>query len=240
MYSIKKLKYFKARNPGKNNSGKITVRHKSTGCKKIYREVDFIRKNFDIEGIVKGFFYDPFRNINLALIIYKNGDKKFILKPKNIKVGDKIISYKNSRENILSIGNSIELQFIPLGTEIHNIQSSIKKNFVFVRSAGCFAQIIGKNNKYSFIKMPSKKIKKFKINLRATIGKLSNEKFILKNWKKAGYSRLKGVRPSVRGVAMNSCDHPHGGGEGKTSIGRKFPMTPWGKHALGKKTKLSL
>ncbi len=233
--NIKKLKSFILRKSGHNNRGVITVRHRSIGCKKIYRKIDFIRNNFNIVGITKMFLYDPFRNVYLALIIYKNGVKKFILRPKGLKIGDKIVSYNREEVNI-NIGDSIQLKFLTLGTEIHNIQSNIKNKSVFIRAAGCFGQIIGKHDNYVLIKMPSKKIKKFNSNLRTTIGRLSNEDYFLKSWNKAGTSRLKGIRPTVRGSAMNPCDHPHGGGEGKASIGRKYPVTPWGKHALGKKT----
>jgi large subunit ribosomal protein L2 len=230
----KLIKYIK-RSYGRNNEGKITCRHKQRGHKKLYRIIDFKRNKFDIYGIVKSIEYDPNRNVKIALILYADGEKRYILCPENLQINDKVIS---SQKNIsLNIGNSLKLEYIPIGIFIHNIEINFKKGGQLIRSAGTFAKILGKKNNLIIIKLASKKLRLFKKDFLATIGRLSNSDFCNINIGKAGRNRWLGKRPTVRGSAMNAVDHPHGGGEGKASIGKKNPKTPWGKIALGYKTR---
>lgn len=230
----KNLISYNFRNNGRNFQGKITIRHKGAGHKRKYRIIDFKRNLFDIEGTISAIEYDPNRTCNIALVFYKNGEKKYILQPENLEIGDKIFS--NSTK-LFQEGNTFFLKDIPTGINIHNIELNPNKGGQFVRSAGTFATIIAKNNKFIIIKLPSKEIRLFNPNCKATIGKLSNSNQKNINSGKAGRTRWLGIRPTVRGSAMNPIDHPHGGGEGRCSIGRKKPVTPWNKPALGVKTR---
>ncbi len=223
---------------GRNNEGKITTRHKGSGHKRKYRLIDFKRNKDNIFGTVKTIEYDPNRNAFISLINYIDGEKRYILAPKNLPVGSKIIS---GDETDIKIGNCLKLKNIPDGTIIHNIELYPKNGGKIVRSAGTKAQLISKdeNGKYVVIRMSSGEIRKILSECRATIGEVSNGDHSLVNLGKAGRNRWKGIRPTVRGSAMNPNDHPHGGGEGKSPIGRKTPMTPWGKKAFGIKTRNS-
>mgnify|MGYP006187228285 CR=1 FL=1 len=219
---------------GRNNQGKITTRHKGNGHKKLYRNIDFKRNKFDIQGIVASIEYDPYRNVNIALINYLDGEKRYILHPENLKIGDKIIS---GYINTINIGDALPLYLIPNGKEIHNIELLPGKGGQFIRSAGTYAKILAKDRKFVIVKLPSKEIRFFKKECFATIGKLGNSDIYNISLGKAGRSRWMGIRPSVRGSAMNPIDHPHGGGEGRSPIGKAYPVTPWGKPTLGFKTR---
>lgn len=219
---------------GRSNTGKITVRHRGGGAKQRSRKIEFTKTLKDIYGIVKSFEYDPKRNVKLAVIFYSNGIKRYILKPKELNIGDKIIF-----SDFIKIlpGNSTYIKNIPLGTKIHNLESKPKGGAKYIRSGGCEGIILSQTGKYFIIKLPSNEIKLFHGNCIASIGVLDiTKKSIFTN---AGRNRRLGKRPTVRGSAMNACDHPHGGGEGKAPIGRKSPVTPWGKKTLGKKTVLN-
>lgn len=229
----KKLIIFNNKCYGRNSSGKITSNHKESGHKKLYRKIDFKRNKFNIKGIVNSIQYDPNRNVNIALIYYLDGEKRYILCPENLFLNDIIIS---NYQNDIKIGNSLMLEYIPIGIPIHNIEIFPGKGGQLIRSAGTFAKIISKNNNIVIIKLMSKKLRLFNKHCLATIGKLGNSDYININLGKAGRNRWLGKRPTVRGSAMNAIDHPHGGGEGKTSIGHPRPLTPWGKPTLGKKT----
>jgi len=219
---------------GRNNQGKITVRHHGGGAKRKYRIIDFKRDKFDIEGTVSSIEYDPNRTANIALIIYKDGEKRYIIAPLNLKVGEKIISGTNVD---IKIGNALPLMNIPIGTVIHNIEMKPKKGAQLARSAGASAQILGREDKYVLLRLKSNETRKILGTCMATIGEVGNTDFELVNLGKAGRKRHMGIKPTVRGSVMNPVDHPHGGGEGRTPIGRKQPMTPWGKPALGLKTR---
>jgi large subunit ribosomal protein L2 len=219
---------------GRNNQGKITIRHKGGGHKRRYRLIDFKRNKYNIQGKIIAIEYDPNRNANLALVSYLDGEKKYILHPENLKIGDKIESGKQSS---LTIGNALPLESIPLGTEIHNIEFFPGKGGQLIRSAGTAAKIIAKENDMVIVRLSSKEIRIFKKECFATIGKVSNSDFYNVVLGKAGRSRWLGIRPTVRGSVMNPVDHPHGGGEGRCPIGRARPLTPWGKPALGMKTR---
>ncbi|BBA85094.1 50S ribosomal protein L2 [Candidatus Nardonella dryophthoridicola] len=223
------------RNFGRNNLGKITTRHIEGGHKKKYRIIDFKRNKIDIIGYVKRFEYDPNRSCYIALIFYKDGDKRYIISPKNINLGDKVISINNYNENFLKIGNSLKLVNIPIGYKIHNIEINPGEGGKISRSAGNYSQIVSKDNKYVIIKIKSGEIRKINNQCRATIGEVGNNEHMLKKIGKAGRKRWMGVRPTVRGTAMNPVDHPHGGGEGR-NFGR-HPVTPWGKNCKGMKTR---
>jgi len=218
---------------GRNNTGRITVRHRGGGHKKRYRIIDFKRNKIDVSATVERIEYDPNRSSYIALIKYDDGIQSYILAPKDIKVGDKVIS--GSKKEIRD-GNCMPMSDIPVGIDIHNIELKSGSGAQLARSAGTSTQIVGKSNGYVAIKLPSGEQRKIREECRATIGVLSN--IDKKNQKlgKAGRNRWLGIRPSVRGVAMNPIDHPHGGGEGKTSGGRD-PVTPWGKPTKGKKTR---
>ena len=224
---------------GRNNQGVITTRHQGGGHKKIYRLVDFKRYSKDgIEGTVKSIEYDPYRNCFISFISYKDGTSSFILSPDGLKIGDKVIS--GIDENIsIKVGNNTTLKNIPVGTDIHNIELKPLKGGQIARSAGAYAQIIGKEEagKYVLVRLISKEVRKILACCRATIGRVGNEEHSLIKLGKAGRNRWRGIRPTVRGSAMNPIDHPHGGGEGKSPIGRKSPLSPWGKKTLGKKTR---
>ena len=219
---------------GRNNQGKITVRHQGGGVKRKYRVIDFKRNKFDIEGTVASIEYDPNRNANIALINYIDGEKRYIIAPRNLKVGDKVIS---GEKVDVKVGNAMPLMNIPLGTIIHNIEMKVGKGGQIARSAGQKAQILGREGKYVLVRLSSGETRKILGACMATIGEVGNEDFSLVKLGKAGRSRYLGIRPTVRGSVMNPNDHPHGGGEGRAPIGRKQPMTPWGKPALGYKTR---
>ncbi len=221
---------------GRNNQGVITTRHHGGGHKRKYRLIDFKRNKDNIPGKVATIEYDPNRSANIALINYVDGEKRYILAPKGMKVGDTIVSGENV--DIL-VGNAMPLANIPEGTVIHNIELQPGKGGQIARSAGVSAQILGKEDRYVIVRLASGEVRKILAVCRATIGVVGNEDYSLVNYGKAGRMRWKGIRPTVRGSVMNPNDHPHGGGEGRTSIGRKAPMTPWGKKAMGVKTRNS-
>ncbi|MGL5630295.1 MAG: 50S ribosomal protein L2 [Mycoplasmoidaceae bacterium] len=227
----------KQRKSGRNNEGKITVRHRGGGSKKNYRLIDFKRNKFGKWATVKTIEYDPNRTSFISLLSYEDGEKRYIISPKGIKVGDKVISDTKSVD--IKIGNAMPISEIPEGTLIHNIELIFSRGGQLIRSAGASAQILGKDESGNFtiIKLSSNEVRKIKNNCLATIGIVSNEEHNLVNIGKAGRNRHKGIRPTVRGSAMNPNDHPHGGGEGKTSIGRDAPRTPSGKKHMGVKTR---
>ena len=220
---------------GRNNQGKITVRHQGGGEKRKYRIIDFKRNKFDIEGVVSTIEYDPNRNANICLVNYVDGEKRYIIAPKGITVGTKIVSSKESAD--IKVGNALPLQNIPVGTTVHNIELKPGKGAELARSAGCSAQILGREDNYVMVRLTSGEVRKILGVCLATIGEVGNEDFGLVKLGKAGRTRHKGIRPTVRGSVMNPNDHPHGGGEGKAPVGRSGPMTPWGKPALGYKTR---
>ena len=222
------------RNKGRNNRGIITIRHRGGGHKRRYRLIDFKRNKYGIEGNVAAIEYDPNRNSRIALIHYKDGEKRYILQPKNLKVGDKILSGSGSP---LTIGNTLPLDEIPLGSSIHNIELTPKRGGQIVRAGGTSAKILAKEGEYITLRLPSKEIRLIRKECFATIGEVSNNDVFLVQSGKAGRTRWLGKRPTVRGSVMNPCDHPHGGGEGRAPIGRTRPLTPWGKPALGMKTR---
>ncbi len=218
---------------GRNNTGRITCRHKGGGHKQAYRVIDFKREKFGIPAVVQTIEYDPNRNVRISLVCYADGEKRYILTPQDLKVGDTILS---GPEAEVQTGNAIPLELIPLGTIIHNVELIPGRGAKLVRTAGAGAQLMAKDGNYVTIKMPSSEMRMIRKECLATIGVLGNAEF--KNLKigKAGRTRHLGIRPTVRGVTMNPCDHPHGGGEGKTGPGGN-PKTPWGKPALGHKTR---
>jgi large subunit ribosomal protein L2 len=222
------------RNKGRNNRGVITIRHRGGGHKRLYRIIDFKRQKYGIEGSVAAIEYDPNRNARIALIHYKDGEKRYILQPKNLNVGDTILSGSGSP---LTIGNSLPLEEIPLGTSVHNIELIPNRGGQIVRAAGTSAKILAKEGNYITLRLPSKEIRLVRKECLATIGEVGNNDAFLVQSGKAGRTRWLGRRPVVRGSVMNPCDHPHGGGEGRTPIGRTRPVTPWGKPALGVKTR---
>jgi large subunit ribosomal protein L2 len=219
---------------GRNNQGKITVRHQGGGHKRQYRIIDFKRTKDGIPGRVATIEYDPNRSANIALINYVDGEKRYILAPKNLEVGMEIMS---GVEADIKVGNALPLANIPVGTVIHNIELKPGRGGQLVRSAGTSAQVLGKEDKYVLVRLNSGEVRLVLATCRATIGQVGNEQHELINIGKAGRSRWMGKRPTVRGSVMNPCDHPHGGGEGKAPIGRKSPMSPWGKPTLGAKTR---
>ena len=219
---------------GRNNTGKITVRHQGGGAKRKYRIIDFKRNKKDIVGTVATIEYDPNRSANICLVNYVDGEKRYILAPKGIKVGDKIMSGENAD---IKVGNALPLDKIPVGTFIHNIELYAGHGGQLVRSAGTSAQILGREGKYVIIRFPSNEMRKVLGNCYATIGEVGNADYMNVNIGKAGRKRHMGILPTVRGSVMNPNDHPHGGGEGRTPVGRRAPLTPWGKIALGKKTR---
>ena len=224
----------KKRKAGRNNQGKITVRHHGGGHKKQYRVIDFKRLKDGIPGRVATIEYDPNRSANIALINYADGEKRYILAPKGLEVGQTIVS---GPEADIKVGNALPLANIPMGTTIHNIEMKPGKGGQLVRSAGTSAQVLGREGKYVIVRLQSGEVRLILATCRATIGQVGNEQHELINIGKAGRSRWLGKRPTVRGSVMNPNDHPHGGGEGRSPIGRKSPMTPWGKPALGYKTR---
>ena len=222
------------RSKGRNNRGVITIRHRGGGHKKRYRLIDFKRNKYGIEGIVASIEYDPNRNARIALINYVDGEKRYILHPKNLNVGDTILAGSGSA---LNIGNNLPLEEIPLGTSIHNIELIPNRGGQIVRAAGTSAKILAKEGNFVTLRLPSKEIRLIRKECFATIGEVSNNDAFLVQSGKAGRTRWLGKRPTVRGSVMNPCDHPHGGGEGRAPIGRTRPLTPWGKPALGIKTR---
>lgn len=219
---------------GRNNQGRITCRHKGGGHKKLYRLIDFKRNKYDMKGAVISIEYDPNRNTNIALISYEDGEKRYILQPEKLKIGDLVYSGKSVS---LDIGNALPLDSIPLGTDVHNVELIPGKGGQMIRSAGTSAKILAKENNFVVLRLSSKEIRLFKKECYATIGRLSNSDYYNIVLGKAGRSRWLGVRPTVRGSVMNPVDHPHGGGEGRCPIGKPRPLTPWGKPALGIKTR---
>ncbi|MGN1324503.1 MAG: 50S ribosomal protein L2 [Bacilli bacterium] len=230
----KSLLVTKNKTTGRNNSGKITVRHRGGGVKRKYRLIDFKRIKDGITAKVVGIEYDPNRSANIALITYKDGEKSYILAPKGLNVGDIVESGENAD---IKVGNALPIMNIPVGTVIHNIELRPGKGGQLARSAGNSAQILGREGKYVLIRLASGETRKILGTCRATIGVVGNEDYELVNIGKAGRKRHMGIRPTVRGSVMNPNDHPHGGGEGRAPIGRSGPMTPWGKPALGLKTR---
>ena len=231
--SLKSLTIGKHSTGGRNNLGRITSRHKGAGHKHKYREIDFYRKKDDIKAVIERIEYDPNRSAHVALLKYEDGVYSYILAPNKISVGDEIVSGRNKE---IKVGNCMQLSDIPAGTDIHNIELSPNGGGKLVRSAGSFAQISGTDDNYCIIKLKSGEIRKIINNARATIGTVSNTDHQNIKIGKAGRNRWRGKRPQTRGVAMNPVDHPHGGGEGKTSGGRS-PVSPWGQSAKGLKTR---
>ena len=230
----KSLTVTKKKTNGRNNQGKITVRHRGGGVKRKYRLIDFKRRKDGITAIVTAIEYDPNRSANIALITYKDGEKAYIIAPKGLTVGTVI----ESGENVdIKVGNALPIMNIPVGTVIHNIELKPGKGASLARSAGASAQILGREEKYVLIRLGSGETRRILGTCRATIGVVGNEDYSLVKIGKAGRTRHKGFRPTVRGSVMNPNDHPHGGGEGRAPIGRSGPMTPWGKPALGYKTR---
>ena len=224
----------KSRQAGRNNQGKITVRHRGGGAKKKYRIIDFKRRKDGIPATVIGIEYDPNRTANIALICYADGEKAYILAPAGLTDGMKVM---NGPEAEVRVGNCLPLSEIPVGTQIHNIELYPGKGGQLVRSAGNSAQLMAKEGKYATLRLPSGEMRMVPIVCRATVGIIGNGDHNLINIGKAGRKRHMGIRPTVRGSVMNPNDHPHGGGEGKAGIGRPGPCTPWGKPALGLKTR---
>ena len=230
----KSLLESKNRKAGRNNQGKITVRHRGGGAKKKYRIIDFKRRKDGIPATVIGIEYDPNRTANIALICYADGEKAYILAPEGLKDG---MTVMNGAEAEVRVGNCLPLSEIPVGTQIHNIELYPGKGGQMVRSAGNSAQLMAKEGKYATLRLPSGEMRMVPIICRASIGVVGNGDHSLINVGKAGRKRHMGIRPTVRGSVMNPNDHPHGGGEGKSPIGRPGPVTPWGKPALGYKTR---
>ena len=230
----KSLLKAKSKKSGRNNQGRITVRHQGGGAKQKYRLIDFKRNKHDIEGTVASIEYDPNRSANIALINYVHGEKRYIIAPKGLKVGMKIVSGENVD---IKVGNALPIMNIPVGTVIHNIEMRPGKGAQIARSAGQSAQILGREERYVLVRLSSGETRKILGTCMATIGEVGNEDYSLVRLGKAGRTRHMGIRPTVRGSVMNPNDHPHGGGEGRAPVGRKQPMTPWGKPALGYKTR---
>ena len=222
------------KNSGRNNQGKITVRHQGGDAKRKYRIIDFKRNKLDVPGTVSAIEYDPNRTANIALISYKDGEKRYIIAPNTLKVGDVIVSSENAD---IKVGNTLPIMNIPVGTVIHNIEMRPGKGGQLARSAGSSAQILGREGNYVLIRLTSGETRKILGVCKATVGEVGNLDKELVKLGKAGRKRHMGIRPTVRGSVMNPNDHPHGGGEGRAPVGRKQPMTPWGKPALGLKTR---
>lgn len=221
---------------GRNNYGRITVRHRGGGCKRRYRIIDFKRDKFDVPGRVTAIEYDPNRSARIALLEYKDKEKRYIIWPKDLKVGEEVVSARDYQAEIKA-GNSMKLRYIPLGTLIHNVELIPGEGGRLVRSAGSWAQIMAKEGSYAQLRMPSGEIRLVDLECRATIGQVGNVEHSSLVLGKSGRVRWLGRRPKVRGVAMNPVDHPHGGGEGKAGQGNPHPVTPWGKPTKGGKTR---
>lgn len=221
------------KNAGRNSSGKITTRHHGGGAKQKYRIIDFKRSKLDIPATVKSIEHDPNRTCNIALVIYADGEKTYIIAPVGLKVGDVVISSDTAD---IKAGNSKLLKDIPVGTLVHNVELNPKRGGQMARSAGAYAQLMAKEGVYALLRLPSGELRKVKADCRATIGQVGKIEHELENIGKAGKNRHRGIRPTVRGVVMNPVDHPHGGGEGRTSGGR-HPVSPWGLATRGFKTR---
>ena len=219
---------------GRNNQGKITVRHQGGGARRKYRIIDFKRTKDGIPAVVKAIEYDPNRTCFIALLYYADGEKRYILAPLGLKVGDTVMSGPTAD---IKPGNCLPIANIPLGTLIHNVEIKVGRGGQMVRSAGMSAQLMGKENGFAQVRLPSGEMRKLPLNAKATIGTVGNTDHENVRLGKAGRVRHMGIRPTVRGVVMNPCDHPHGGGEGKSPVGMPAPVTPWGKPALGLKTR---
>jgi large subunit ribosomal protein L2 len=230
----KSLLVTKKKKGGRNNTGRITVRHQGGGVKRKYRIIDFKRNKDGVIGTVASIEYDPNRTSNIALINYADGEKRYIIAPNGLKVGDKIESGEKAD---IKVGNCLPLQNIPEGTVVHSIELQPGKGAQLARSAGASVQILGFEGRYALLRLTSGEVRKVLSTCRAVIGSVGNEDHELINYGKAGRKRHMGIRPTVRGSVMNPNDHPHGGGEGRAPIGRKGPVTPWGKPALGYKTR---
>ncbi len=222
------------RSAGRNSNGRITSRHKEAGAKKLYRIIDFKRNKFNIEGTVATVEYDPYRNCRICLVKYTDGDRRYILQPKGLNVGDKVMSAESGLD--IKTGNAMKLISIPVGTLVHNIELNPGQGGQIARSAGGYAQIMGRDGKYVSLRLPSGEMRYVLGTCLATVGTVGNEEFANIVIGKAGRSRHLGIRPQTRGSAMNPIDHPHGGGEGKTNSGR-HPVSPWGTPAKGYKTR---
>ena len=230
----KSLLEYKKKNAGRNKQGKITVRHQGGGNKVKYRIIDFKRNKLDIPAKVTSIEYDPNRSAFIALLLYADGEKRYILAPQGLKVGDKVVS--GATADIMP-GNALPVENIPVGTLIHNVEIKPGRGGQLARSAGMSAQLMAKENGYGLVRLPSGELRKVALNALATIGVVGNSDHENVRVGKAGRTRHMGIRPTVRGVVMNPCDHPHGGGEGKSPVGMHAPVTPWGKVALGLKTR---
>jgi len=230
----KSLTHRKHSKQGRNNRGVVTSRHRGGGHKRLYRIIDFRRDKRDIPATGAAIEYDPNRNARIALLFYKDGEKRYIIAPAGLGVGDTVIAGENAP---FEVGNALPLSRIPLGTEVHNIELVPGRGGQMVRAAGGFAQVVAKEGDYVTIRLPSKEVRMIRRECYATIGKVGNAEARNISLGKAGRTRHRGQRPHVRGSVMNPVDHPHGGGEGRAPIGRSGPMTPWGKPALGRKTR---
>jgi len=219
---------------GRNARGRLTVRHRGGGHKRLYRVIDFRRIKDNVPAVVAAIEYDPNRSANIALLHYADGAKTYIIAPNNLKVGDKVLSGPSAD---IKTGNSMALKDIPVGSLIHNIELRPGKGGQMVRSAGTVAQLMAKEGAYAHVRLPSGEVRLVHINCRATLGQVGNLDFENQKIGKAGRSRWMGIRPTVRGSVMNPVDHPHGGGEGRAPIGRQYPVSPWGKIAIGGKTR---
>jgi large subunit ribosomal protein L2 len=232
---LKKLTIIRKQKSGRNNQGRITVRHRGGGAKRYIRQVDFKRDKFDIPGKIESIEYDPNRNAHIALVCYKDGERRYILAAEGMKAGETVICSKTKLE-VLN-GNRFPLTLMPSGMSVYNIELKPGQGGKIVRGAGARSVFMGVEDKYAQIKLPSSEIRLVPKDCLATLGQVSNSEFRNIRWGKAGRMRHRGFRPTVRGKAMNPCDHPHGGGEGRQPIGMKHPKTPWGKVALGAKTR---
>ena len=222
------------KNSGRNSYGRITVRHRGGGNRRKYRVIDFKRDKENMNATVMTLEYDPNRSAHIALVQYEDGEKRYIIAPNGLKVGDTV---RSGADADIKAGNALALSDIPVGTFIHNIELYPGKGAQLVRSAGNMAQLMGKEANYALVRLPSGEMRKIAVNCKATIGQVGNIDHENVNYGKAGRTRHMGWRPTVRGSVMNPCDHPHGGGEGKSPVGRPGPVTPWGKPALGYKTR---
>ncbi len=229
-----KLKEILKKSSGRNSQGKVTVRHQGGGMKRFLRKIDFKRDKIDVPGVVESIEYDPNRNANIALICYKDGEKRYILAPIGLEVGNTVIS---SDYAPIEVGNTLPLSKIPVGTQIHNIEIKPGKGGQLVRGAGLSASVFGKEKDFVLVKLPSGEVRRFKGDCKATIGQVGNEGYRNIVWGKAGRIRRLGIRPTVRGTAQHPASHPHGGGEGRSGVGMKHPKTPYGKPAVGKTRK---
>lgn len=231
----KSLVIFRKSNGGRNNQGKITVRHQGGGARRYIRVVDFVADKFDVPATVSAIEYDPNRGARLALLTYKDEEKRYMIAPVGLKVGDVVLSSQSAIE--AKVGSRMPLKFIPVGMTVHNVELKPKQGGKLVRGAGNGAQLMAIEEGRATLRMPSGEVRMIVADASATVGQVGNIERNLIRWGKAGRSRLRGIRPTVRGKAMNPVDHPHGGGEGRNSIGMKFAKTPWGKHAHGVKTR---